>query len=424
MLESRAASSSVDPDMAKILVERAEKAEALVTTLKEELAESENVQSKLNLKIERMQSQIDKLKGVKQVRSGPVCPYDVNIKQEDDTMSNLLSNDDQRAETEIFPSPPFLTPSHSSSPSIPLRRSKRKEGPVPSLEHVALKKIKVSKPGGDRTKYRMSDLSGLEKLVVKDAQALVGIFVATEDAYPELSGRKDKLAKESWTKVSTKRQLQLEFTITAANLITLGSTRMRNRVKCAARSLVQTLYSITKNSPKLQTRKQVEKLLGRYNYIYKDPVKRTGIYRHPSIQTIINMTWFRNAADDGPTNAEFSDGGDGIPLSTIALTLAAIHCALDEWITGEREDVEFRNHVYQKHYTKHLDSLNELEEHTVEENIIPRLRKHWLKTALNFARAPELSMVPTGHPNTHLTTTDLEAAKSEWKDIDLDEDDI
>jgi phage shock protein A len=73
--QSRATSSSVDTDLAKTLAERAKKAEALVTTLKEELTESENVQSKLNLKLERMQNQIDMLNGVKQVRSSLACLY-------------------------------------------------------------------------------------------------------------------------------------------------------------------------------------------------------------------------------------------------------------------------------------------------------------------------------------------------------------
>jgi hypothetical protein len=114
------------------------------------------------------------------------------------------------------------------------------------------------------------------------------------------------------------------------------------------------------------------------------------------------MTWFRNGADEGHTHPEFSDGGNGIPLPTIALILTAvrspccgvhifsrlilhfleIHGALDEWVTGQREDVEFRSQLYREHYVKHLAGLKALERHTAKEQIVPRLRKHWLKTAL------------------------------------------
>jgi hypothetical protein len=65
----------------------------------------------------------------------------------------------------------------------------------------------------------MSELSGSERLVVKDTRILLGIFVATEDAYPDISGRKEKLARESWAKISMERQLQVEFTKAVAFLV-------------------------------------------------------------------------------------------------------------------------------------------------------------------------------------------------------------
>ncbi|KAJ2931039.1 hypothetical protein H1R20_g6042, partial [Candolleomyces eurysporus] len=81
ILESRAVSSSVDPDAAKTLARRTEKAEALVSKLKEELADSENIQAKLNLKIEKLQSRIDKLKAIKQ--------------EQQETKPVVLSHDDR-----------------------------------------------------------------------------------------------------------------------------------------------------------------------------------------------------------------------------------------------------------------------------------------------------------------------------------------
>ena len=52
------------------------------------------------------------------------------------------------------------------------------------------------------------------------------------------------------------------------------------------------------------------------------------MYQNPTIQKIINKTWFRNSTDEGPSYSEFSDGEDGLPLETIALTLTAMHLLL------------------------------------------------------------------------------------------------
>ncbi|KAJ2912191.1 hypothetical protein MD484_g8219, partial [Candolleomyces efflorescens] len=388
ILESRATCSSFDAELAKTLADRAEKAEALVTTLKEELTESENAQSKLNLRLERMQDQIDMLNGVK-----------------------------RGSYLEVLPSPPLSTLSHSSTPVGPPGSSKRKAGPTPSTEQVIRKKAKISKKRPGARRIRISDISRSERLVVKDVRVLLGILVVTEDAYPDISGRQEKFLRDSWAKISKESQLQVNFTQAAASLINRDLSGMRTHAKYAARSLVQTSFGISWNSSKAQNKKQVERLLDRYGYIYKDPVKRTGIYRHPSIQTMINTAWFRDSTDKGPTHADFSDGGHGIPLPTIAFALTAIHCALDEWVNGQHENVEFRSQLYREHYLRHLAGLKALEKHTTKEQIVPRLRKHWLKMALrNFAR-------PTGLISTHLTAPDFEAVKAEWKDLDLDEDD-
>ncbi|KAJ2912192.1 hypothetical protein MD484_g8218, partial [Candolleomyces efflorescens] len=92
--ESRGPSDPVDPDAAKALAQRAEKAEAQVAQLREDLANAENTEIKLNLKIEKLQSRIEKLKVVKQEQQEAQLPVDSNG-------DRPLANHDIELETQL-----------------------------------------------------------------------------------------------------------------------------------------------------------------------------------------------------------------------------------------------------------------------------------------------------------------------------------
>lgn len=55
----------------------------------------------------------------------------------------------------------------------------------------------------------------------------------------------------------------------------------------------------------------------------KDPAAKTGIFRAPVIQTIINKMWFCNKDDEGVIHPEFSEGGL-LSISTIALAFTVV----------------------------------------------------------------------------------------------------
>lgn len=50
---------------------------------------------------------------------------------------------------------------------------------------------------------------------------------------------------------------------------------------------------------------------------------RTGLYRHPVVQAIINKTWFRNKADEGVVRTAYSEGGT-ISIVTLAIVLTVV----------------------------------------------------------------------------------------------------
>ena len=49
----------------------------------------------------------------------------------------------------------------------------------------------------------------------------------------------------------------------------------------------------------------------------QDPASKTGIFRAPLLQILINKIWFKNKEDDGAIHPEFSEN-DMLPIATIA----------------------------------------------------------------------------------------------------------
>ena len=55
----------------------------------------------------------------------------------------------------------------------------------------------------------------------------------------------------------------------------------------------------------------------------QDPVTKTGIFRAPLIQTIINKVWFKNKEDDGVIHPEFSENSM-LLMATVAFVLTVV----------------------------------------------------------------------------------------------------
>jgi hypothetical protein len=160
---------------------------------------------------------------------------------------------------------------------------------------------------------------------------------------------------------------------------------------------------------------------------------KTGIFRAPLIQTIINKVWFKNKEDDGVVHPEFSEN-NVLPMATIAFVLTVVGFQVasesfslylfyffqiennfDEWITGEHIDVPFTAAAYREKYRAHLKRITDFEKKTREANIIPRLLRHMLKSARKHAK---VSGEGAAQAST-ISDTEIEAAKQEWADLVL-----
>lgn len=143
---------------------------------------------------------------------------------------------------------------------------------------------------------------------------------------------------------------------------------------------------------------------------------------HPIIQSVINETWYANRTDEGIMYAEYFESmvtmerrGEcarkGIPLMTIALVLTAVQCALDEWITGQRTDIQFTESAYAQKFDAQLTALETFDSKTKDLDVVARIRVNLLKRARSCTKVPE-----TNEGDARLLVNDdYAAARREWE---------
>ncbi|KZT03691.1 uncharacterized protein LAESUDRAFT_659244, partial [Laetiporus sulphureus 93-53] len=79
-----------------------------------------------------------------------------------------------------------------------------------------------------------------------------------------------------------------------------------------------------------------------------------GLYQNRVIQMIINKVWFKDKRDDGIVLQEVYCP---FPFIAFATVLMAIECAIDEWVSGTREDVTFTIEAYKHRFEHHLSAI-------------------------------------------------------------------
>ncbi|KAF8067065.1 hypothetical protein FPV67DRAFT_1417403, partial [Lyophyllum atratum] len=306
------------------------------------------------------------------------------------------------------PDPPVMEPRAVSAPFINLRNPsshpassmprnetpRRRPGPyTPRVEGY------YQQPDG----VEASDFDEFTKNILEDAIVSYRAHIRTINPYP--SRDEDRgWAGAVWVAACQDRGVQVEFDEDVLKLITARSSQTRGQVKTLCRPLVESLYGLAGENGKRANRN-------------KDPAKRTGMYLHPIIQAVVNKMWFKSKTDEGVTHEEYSTD-DAIPLVTIAFVLTAVECCLDEWQSGEHQDVPFSVTGYQDKFDVHLQTLKSFETNTKDANIVPRLLKHILKNARKHAKVDTVAASRA----IQLGDVDFEAAKKEWTDLVLSDD--
>ncbi|KAF8549496.1 hypothetical protein OG21DRAFT_1421186 [Imleria badia] len=97
-----------------------------------------------------------------------------------------------------------------------------------------------------------------------------------------------------------------------------------------------------------------------------------GIYMTPAIQQVINDVLFKNKGDDGIRWAKYYNP---FPVMGFALTITAIKCAINEWESGVREMIIFKEPEYSSVFRSHLASLKEFKTVTMSINLLARTQQ-------------------------------------------------
>ncbi|KAJ7043490.1 hypothetical protein C8F04DRAFT_720356 [Mycena alexandri] len=71
------------------------------------------------------------------------------------------------------------------------------------------------------------------------------------------------------------------------------------------------------------------------------------MYRHFILQAVFNLVCFGKNVN---RRAHYFTGMDGIPVETLALSVAAVKCAIDAWKTGRHVDAAFETDPYAAYY--------------------------------------------------------------------------
>ncbi|KAL0960756.1 hypothetical protein HGRIS_005778 [Hohenbuehelia grisea] len=309
----------------------------------------------------------------------------------------------------------------TSDPSLSTIPSKRPAGSFTQPETTTrLRHAHVTVgPSGSRGRVLVRDMDTLGKTLSEDSNESFRGLISTSIPYPTRDEERDG-ALRVWNTAAARRGLLVELEEEIAKLIAARGPQVRGELKTKACPIVEVLYGLNSCTDVREKRDKVEALLTRASFIYKEPDARKGIYAHDAIQMVINNMWFADKGDEGIKLSCFGDGGDGIPLVTIALVLTVIENVLDEWITGKHIHIAFSSTSYKSKYEAHLNYLNEFAIHTKDAGIVPTIRKRLLKLARTHAKVDEtVSQVKPG-----LDMSDFEAARLEWEANGVAADDL
>ncbi|KAF8129556.1 hypothetical protein EV363DRAFT_1168749 [Boletus edulis] len=236
-------------------------------------------------------------------------------------------------------------------------------------------------PGCEKTKNRpkAGDYDAATRWILETAIEFYHVLLLSEDPFPESHVETD-WAKGAWDMScqyykSTDASLNPALIRLASSFlryITARSSNLRGQFKTKARSVIATSYGFEMGdgiATRERNRDLAAELKFKSAFTFRElHPRRTGIYKNKAIQQAINEVLFKNKGDEGIKWAEYYDP---FPRVAFALTLTVFECALDEWASGKRESIAFKEDSYKGIYIQHMKTLKYFHQQTEEFNILP-----------------------------------------------------
>ncbi|KAJ7174920.1 hypothetical protein C8R46DRAFT_1031504 [Mycena filopes] len=256
----------------------------------------------------------------------------------------------------------------SSSPSTGEKRTR-------SDDEDDLRSTQSQRTSSSGGRPRAKDLDEQTKEYTLIALDYYRCAISTEDPYPAAGVVENELVRRVWKVACDEMGEWLILTPAVAKLIASRGAQLRGELKTKAKPLVALVYGFKTGQNKKTiafNRKLAEDLKENSAFAFKDVDAKTGLYKNPIFQMIINAMWFANRRDEGPRHPEFFRP---FPVQGFALTLAVTENIIDEHLTGIRTDVPFTANDYRSVYEGHLKSLEQFAAHTQEYRVLDKILK-------------------------------------------------
>ncbi|KZV61910.1 hypothetical protein PENSPDRAFT_691378 [Peniophora sp. CONT] len=203
-------------------------------------------------------------------------------------------------------------------------------------------------------------------------------------------------AAASWTDAERLHEAAFKLTNDMASLIKARHSNVRNDLLTVTRNVLVRLFKFEHTSPppgnargpQLDLHKQaVEANKQKYwelraddRFAYDEVDENgepVGIAQHPSILEIITQRWFLAGTSIGTIAPSFFNP---IRLETLALILAILEHALEEWKNGMFESIVLiAGNTLKTNYQKHLSRLEDWR------NLLPAAAKKWCQSLFDAA---------------------------------------
>ncbi|KII88253.1 hypothetical protein PLICRDRAFT_41411 [Plicaturopsis crispa FD-325 SS-3] len=235
---------------------------------------------------------------------------------------------------------------------------------------------KAHRSKGSNGRPKAADYDSAVKEVLGIAIELYRIDLSVENPFPK---KMEELtwAKRAWSTACRDHcDVNIRINGDILRLITNRGSHLRGELKTKAKALTPATYGFkdSKNLAVISRNRQIARdLKTALGFTYRklgsgdpNPQERKGLYQHPIIQTLINTVWYKDCGDQGITWPEYTP----FPLPALALTLTAIECAVDEWVSGSHVTTPFSALRYRPMHSRHVAALHRFGEATKEKDIL------------------------------------------------------
>ncbi|EIW84143.1 hypothetical protein CONPUDRAFT_151187 [Coniophora puteana RWD-64-598 SS2] len=259
-----------------------------------------------------------------------------------------------------------------------------------------------SRRTGDRVRPKLGNYSGPQRRVIVTTQEFVCALAFTTNAFPD-NFQLESLPVHALARVNNALSQSLAMTPEIHWLISQNVGHLRGEIKTKARHIVALVFKF-ESSPGPEGRERNRELASQLkeetSWIYRDWVSRRFIYSSPAIQMLINEVFFQGRNDDSIQRADFYKP---FPKVALALIMAAIDCAIDEWHTGKRTTVHFTEPAYCPIYETFLNDLNRFEQEGMQYNIMEKLQCRIYRDGLEYSGVEQQAVAAVSMTNTAIS---------------------